>query len=102
MPGLDQTGPLGAGPRTGRGLGRCGNVAESRGVGRGGRPFGGGRGFCFGGGRGRRPWGFFRGVAPSSSSDEVNELREQLAAAHDQIASLKARLDEWERKKTGE
>lgn len=65
MPNLDGTGPMGLGPMTGRRRGRCvANAAveqkevqvESRekeiyGIGRGGRPFGGGRGNCFGGGR---------------------------------------------------
>ena len=30
MPGFDRTGPLGEGPRTGRGLGRCGKAKNSR------------------------------------------------------------------------
>ena len=55
MPGFDGTGPLGQGPRTGGGRGYCPPVAGSYyGVGRGGRPRGGGRGRAFGGGRGRR------------------------------------------------
>ncbi|MBW1741957.1 MAG: DUF5320 domain-containing protein [Deltaproteobacteria bacterium] len=28
MPGFDRTGPIGEGPRTGRGLGRCGKANE--------------------------------------------------------------------------
>jgi hypothetical protein len=61
MPGFDQTGPRGAGPMTGRGMGRCQpqnrtteeSIAEPGpggivyGLGRGGVPRGGG------GGRGR-------------------------------------------------
>lgn len=73
MPNLDRTGPEGLGPMTGRRFGRCvakgsvelqktwvvsGEVAEIYGLGRGGRPYGGGRGNCFGDrrgmGRGRR------------------------------------------------
>ncbi|RUM33674.1 MAG: hypothetical protein DSY33_03955 [Archaeoglobus sp.] len=60
MPGGDRTGPLGLGPRTGRGLGYCsgynrpgfmtGGFGRGRGRGRAGR--GGGRGR----GRGRRFW----------------------------------------------
>ncbi|MEN6443777.1 MAG: DUF5320 domain-containing protein [Methanoregula sp.] len=41
MPGLDQTGPAGYGPGTGRGMGPCGRGMA---VGRG---FGRGRGFCW-------------------------------------------------------
>lgn len=60
MPGGNRTGPQGEGPRTGRGLGDCkpkkdkdGNVIEPlRGIGRGGLPWGGGRGRGWGGGRG--------------------------------------------------
>jgi len=55
MPNRDGTGPLGQGPGTGRGLGRCRGGARRNGpgVGQGGPPRGGGRGRCFGGGRGR-------------------------------------------------
>ncbi len=61
MPGGDRTGPLGLGPRTGRGLGYCSGynrpgfmsrVFGRFGWGRGGR----GRGFGRGRGRGRRFW----------------------------------------------
>lgn len=72
MPGGDRTGPMGAGPRTGRSAGYCagfdgpgylnpgyggGFGGGFRGAGRGGAPWGGGRGRVWGGGRGR---GFFR------------------------------------------
>ena len=75
MPGGDRTGPLGWGPMTGRAAGYCAgypvpgylNPIPGRGwfgVGRGGFPWGGGRGrffgrgFGFGRGRGRgRGWG---------------------------------------------
>lgn len=30
MPGRDQTGPMGAGPRTGRGMGHCGGHDQAR------------------------------------------------------------------------
>jgi hypothetical protein len=61
MPGLDRTGPLGEGPRTGRALGKCGNAKGIRrsdvgpGAGKrlgGRRPLGERAGM--GGGRGRR------------------------------------------------
>jgi hypothetical protein len=83
MPGFDRTGPEGKGPMTGGARGRCRgrrgtpndpdeenattpeaapeardeeNVDETEqtlGIGRGGRPRGGGRGHCWGGGQGR-------------------------------------------------
>ncbi len=61
MPGFDRTGPLGEGPRTGRGLGRCdkakttlsSDVAPGRAVRLGDGPAVG-RGPRRGGGRGRR------------------------------------------------
>ena len=61
MPGLDQTGPMGAGPRTGRGMGGCGQPANA-GFGRGRFGRGGGPN-CWrgrgggGGGGGGRGWG---------------------------------------------
>lgn len=74
MPNLDGTGPQGLGPMTGRRLGRCvakGNVEGQKtqteseelrntmtyGLGKGGRPYGGGKGHCFGGGNGQRGMG---------------------------------------------
>jgi len=70
MPGLDRTGPLGEGPRTGGGFGLCGPGRGAwagggrwyapRGAGRGLPPWGGGRGRVWGGGRGY--WGAGRGA----------------------------------------
>lgn len=72
MPGYDRTGPRGDGHMTGRGMGYCRPGAQQPepsvagqpvfGLGRGGLPRGGGRGFGFGGGYGssrgfaRRNW----------------------------------------------
>ena len=63
MPRNDRTGPAGAGPRTGRGRGRCGRSADGagsaegfrrgEGAGRFGRRWGGGGGRGFG----NRGWG---------------------------------------------
>jgi len=68
MPGFDRTGPMGKGSMTGGRRGHCSGflstqkAAETKpnettneilGVGRGGRPRGGGKGNCFGGGRRR-------------------------------------------------
>ena len=74
MPGFDGTGPQGRGPMTGRRLGKCtltqpeqqqnSSSGENQpvtngnfpvyGVGRGGIPCGGGKGFAFGGRGGRK------------------------------------------------
>jgi len=103
MPRYDRTGPTGAGPRTGWALGRCAAYAAGglrtlggivRGVGQGGFPRGGGRGRCFGGrgmGLGLRS---FAGEASQSPSEEAEALRVQLAAAENEIAAMKARLEE--------
>ncbi len=65
MPGGDRTGPMGEGPRTGRGLGYCsgadqpGYATPGPGLGRGwGRGWGRGRGWGLGRGGG---WGLGRG-----------------------------------------
>ncbi len=60
MPKMDKTGPQGAGPQTGRGMGQCG----------GGLGLGGGR--CFGMGRGRRRF-------MAMSKDERKKLLEEEA-----------------------
>ena len=65
MPWGDRTGPLGLGPRTGRGLGFCSGF-NSPGFTKGpgwGFGKGWGRGFGRGWGRGRRGFGFGRGMA---------------------------------------
>lgn len=107
MPGLDGSGPLGAGPGTGRGLGRCGfsrgagfgaRAGRPMGVGRGGAPRGGGRGRCFGG-RGMGSWRqSYADPTPFTPSEEAEVLKAQLAAAEDEIAALKNRLEELEKK----
>jgi hypothetical protein len=64
MPGYDRTGPLGQGPRTGRGAGKCGKTKATprsdvgQGAGRrSGQGMAAGRGTGRGGGRGRRAGG---------------------------------------------
>ena len=103
MPRYDRTGPAGAGPRTGWGLGRCGAYASGglrtlggvfRGVVQGGFASGGGRGRCFGGQGTGLGWRPFAGTASQSASAEAEALKVQLAAAEDEIAAMKARLDE--------
>ncbi len=103
MPGLDHTGPRGEGPMTGGGFGNCNpnasNQAANRnallGVGRGGRPRGGGRGRCFGGGRGGRGRGGFgpgvQGGYPAADATP-DELREEIRSLSDEVAALRAEL----------
>jgi len=107
MPGYDRTGPMGAGPITGWGRGRCGAYAAEglralrgvfRGMGQGGFPWGRGRGRRFdAGGRGFG-WGGFPGGPTVSPSDEAEMLRAQLTAAEAEIGAMKTRLEELERK----
>lgn len=78
MPGRDRTGPMGAGPMTGRSMGICaGNT--SAGFGRGcGRGFGRGMGRGFG----------FRTAEPMNSTDRIDLLKQQQAAIEQQIDTL--------------
>ena len=74
MPGYDQTGPMGQGPMTGRGIGPCGGgrMQAGRGFGRG---MGMRRGF---GGRGSRQ-GDGQGTASNSSiADRIQQLETEL------------------------
>jgi len=114
MPGFDGTGPRGQGPRTGGGFGFCGPGSGPApagyasgvvyGVGRGGIPWGGGRGRAFGGGRGRW-WGArFPYAAPQyganapyaapTPADERAFLEDELAYLEQQLAAVKNRLTE--------
>lgn len=118
MPGYDGTGPRGFGPRTGGRFGYCPPGTGpgrpygwyGRGVGRGGFPWGGGRGRAWGGGRGRRAWGgwnhpYAGSYAPApwnwdyedvpySETDEKSYLQEQLTMMQDEMNAIKSRLDE--------
>jgi hypothetical protein len=121
MPGFDGTGPLGGGPRTGRGMGLCwpGGVSPFRGtgfygVGRGGFPWGGGRGRAWGGGRGRgfRGWGYgypgyappypaAYGYPPMTPEQERIVIQDEIKALEGEIGELRARLDELKQAKQG-
>jgi hypothetical protein len=107
MPGFDRTGPAGAGPRTGWGRGLCGTTAGAprfswsgllRGIGRGGLPWGGGKGRCFG--RGTSWWsGRFASPMPFlPAKNEAEVLKNELAAAEAEIAAMKSRLEELEKR----
>jgi len=119
MPGFNGTGPAGMGPRTGGGRGYCtpgaGAQASSgwtgpflRGAGRGGIPWGGGRGRVYGGGRGR---GWRREPAPyyayapyaqpfaaPDAEQEMNFLRNQATLLEQELSAIRKRLDEIETK----
>lgn len=72
MAGLNGTGPLGCGPGTGRGLGRCG----------GGRGFAR-RGYC----------GAYGGSEAGDAAAELAYLRKQAAVLADRLEALNAQLD---------
>jgi len=76
MPYQNGTGPMGAGPRTGRGLGPCG-AGFSR-----------GRGFGQGFGRGR-----LGGYGPyqESTANETKSLEEELKAIKERLSELKGK-----------
>ncbi len=90
MPRGDRMGPMGAGPRTGRGLGYCAGY-DSPGYTRG---FGNGYGQGFGYGRGR---GFGRGFygynqpvapAPVSQTENLDALKEEAKTLSSRLKSI--------------
>lgn len=111
MPGGDRTGPMGMGPRTGRGAGFCGGVGSpgfaSRGFGAGGA-FGGGRGR---GGRGRRNMFYATGLTgwqraamdaaepPAATQPQPAEaVQQELEVLKTQAAAVAAALDQIRRR----
>ncbi len=94
MPGQDRTGPLGYGPRTGRGLGPCGS-GYARGVGRG-AGFGRGMGFR----RGFAPaWGYSPYGYEPTKDQEIADLRAEKEAIQEELKQIDERLKELESKK---
>jgi len=77
MPGFDGTGPMGQGPRTGRGMGPCGGMRHWLG--------------CWGG-YGR---GFRRFISPKNElaalEEEEKMLEQELAAVREEKAALKVK-----------
>lgn len=118
MPGGDRTGPMGAGPMTGRGAGYCagyGMPGYANPIpGRGFR-FGGGRGGGFGRGfrGGFRHWGTpypaafpawgypYGQTATPSRRDELNDLKEQARYLKDMLADINSRIDALTDKQEG-
>ena len=114
MPFGDGSGPQGAGPRTGRGLGFCAGYAQpgyasggpgmGRGMGRGWGRGGGrgwGRGMAWGRGWGRSapqawaPASYPPAYAPAplTPEQETDSLRDQVAFHEESLAALKKRLE---------
>jgi len=73
MPGQDRTGPMGAGPLTGRGLGPCGR----------------GSGFGF-----RRGFGMGFGRRTITSTEEKEILQDELKAMEQEKTEIEKRLKE--------
>ncbi len=102
MPWGDRTGPFGAGPRTGRGLGYCsGNTVPGYMVGGAGFGLGRGRGRGFGRGLGRGGgrgfWGWYDPyytVPTPTKADEKKFLEDQIEGLTRAVENLKDRLEE--------
>jgi hypothetical protein len=102
MPRGDRSGPMGAGPRTGRGAGWCsGN--EPPGYAAGARRFGWGRGNR-GGGRGWRNMFYATGIpgwarggalppAREEAGNDLTELRTQAAWLSQQLDAIRRRIE---------
>jgi hypothetical protein len=96
MPGGDRTGPVGQGPRTGRGAGYCGPGDEpgfATAGGRGGFGFGRGRGFGAGRGFGRG-WGRWFGFAASEEAPRADNEADRLRAQVEELKNRLARLEQ--------
>jgi hypothetical protein len=124
MPGLNRTGPMGAGPMTGGGRGLCnpataGSARAFSGVyGYGGglglrRGFRGGGGYGRGAGMGRgygRGYGMGYGWYPPAmgpafsypAADEMEMLRAEADYLKQSLDAIKARMDELEKKSAQE
>jgi hypothetical protein len=110
MPGFDGTGPQGMGPKTGGSRGFCPPNAEARtggpflrGAGRGGAPWGGGRGRAFGGGRGR--WSCRTTVfdarqfyAAPNAATTIKFLKNQASLLEGELAAIQKRIEELGKK----
>ncbi|MCD6496631.1 MAG: DUF5320 domain-containing protein [Candidatus Aenigmarchaeota archaeon] len=103
MPWGDRTGPNGAGPRTGRGLGYCSGYNSpgyTKGVPMGGRGFGRG-GFGRGAGFGRGGW--FEpapySYRPPTREQEIADLKAEKEAMQRELEDIEKRLKELEKKK---
>ena len=111
MPGGNGTGPLGAGPMTGRAAGYCAGYGApgymNPAGGRFGGGFGRGRGGWGGGGFGRGfrnmffatglpGWARFNGAGSADGLDEKQALSGQAEALRAQLANIQKRLEQLE------
>jgi len=99
MPFGDGTGPLGLGPRTGRGLGYCSGFPYPGYLNPIGR--GWGRGWGRGRGRGWRWWflGYPFYANPPTVKEEKEILNEELQLLREEMKAIEDRLRELETKK---
>lgn len=92
MPMRDGTGPRGIGPRTGRGLGPCGN-GERRDY---------GQGFQYGRGRGRRMGRCFHDYGywdyPVTEESEKSFLENQIIILKERLKVLEEKLESFNEK----
>jgi len=94
MPGGDRTGPTGAGPLTGRGLGYCTGGIPRRGA---GYRFGGGCGYGYDFRRGAQSLNNIQNRQVGvSTEDEKNFLENRLSALEDQIKNIRNMFDSSE------
>lgn len=95
MPGGDQTGPQGGGPRTGRGRGDCTGMEQPRFFGGG---FGRGRGWRhWARATGRPRWMRGGGAVPDAPMDEAALLKAEAEQLQVQLNAVQQRLTELER-----
>ena len=110
MPGLDRSGPMGAGPMTGGRRGICGRAGAATylpaygsgyGYGRGmgfRHGYGRGRGYGFGPASGRVPYPQTYGTGyPASRTDEMEMLRADAEAMRQSLESIQRRIAELEK-----
>ena len=84
MPGGDQSGPTGGGPKTGRGFGNCADNDQPGYTRRSGQGFrGGGRGRSFGRGRGRG----WRGFSSAREDQDVRGILQQILEKLDKLGN---------------
>lgn len=105
MPRKDKSGPMGYGPKTGRGLGLCNGQQDSGNLNMPGRGFGSGyrhqRGFGRGMGSGRRAgWGCFD--QPPTRQEKRSVLEHQATALQNKLDDVKQQLSNFETEETQE